>query len=406
MRQPAAVDWATDFDVLDPRYVADPVPIWDVLRRMPGLARTDRRGPGWLAVRHGDVVAACADPARFSSRLVTVVPFPGDPAQLGVLPHGLPPITADPPLHSWTRRLVLPWLAQRQVARHEDSIRRHCRRLLDPLRGRRRVDAAAEYAMRVPVHAVAVLLGVDPMAADAFVGWVDDVLAHADDGERRRRAMAALLTYLWEEITRRADHPADDMLSDLLHVRHQGKALPTTMVLGIGALMVLAGVDTTAAAIGASLAHLAAAPEDARRLRRTPGLLPTAIEELLRVNAPVTMARVVTDSSPAGAGPLARCPMHAGDRLLLSFAAANRDPVVFPDAGRTILDRGDRRHLAFGSGIHRCAGTALARLQLRVALGVWLDDVAEFHGASDAPVTWNGGQVRGPRTLPVDVTWQ
>ncbi len=124
--------------------------------------------------------------------------------------------------------------------------------------------------------------------------------------------------------------------------------------------------------------------------------MPLAVEELLRAYSPVTMAReVATDIVFEG------CPMKAGEKVLMNFPAANRDPEVFPDADKVLLDRELNRHVAFGSGIHRCAGSNLARMELRVALEEWLARIPEFSLAQGAEVTWAGGQVRGPRQLPV-----
>jgi cytochrome P450 len=129
--------------------------------------------------------------------------------------------------------------------------------------------------------------------------------------------------------------------------------------------------------------------------------MPTAIEELLRAYAPVTMARLVAkDFEFRG------CPMKEGDWLLLPFPAANRDPEMFPDADRVILDRAENRHAAFGLGIHRCIGSNLARMELRVALEEWLARYPAFELVDPSMVTWSAGQVRGPRTLPVRILSQ
>jgi cytochrome P450 len=121
-------------------------------------------------------------------------------------------------------------------------------------------------------------------------------------------------------------------------------------------------------------------------------LWPTAIEELLRMYAPVTMARIV-DHDVEFQG----CPMKAGDRILMAFPAANRDPRQFENPDEVILDREHNRHVAFGSGIHRCAGSNLARLEVRVALQTWLERIPEFELVDKDDVTWAGGQVHGPR---------
>ena len=159
-------------------------------------------------------------------------------------------------------------------------------------------------------------------------------------------------------------------------------------------LLLIAGIDTTWSAIGAALWHLAEHPADAARLRADPALMPTAIEEFLRAYAPVTMAReVVADATVAG------CPMKAGNMVLLSFPAANRDPAMFPDPDRVILDRAENRHAAFGLGIHRCVGSNLARMELTVAVETFLQRVPAFRMAG--PARWAVGTVRGPRALPM-----
>ena len=168
------------------------------------------------------------------------------------------------------------------------------------------------------------------------------------------------------------------------------------MVLGVSALTLIAGVDTTWSAIGSSLWHLATHPDDAKTLATDPEAMPLAVEELLRAYSPVTMARVVT-----GDVEFEGCPMHAADKVLMNFPAANRDPEAFEDPDKVILDRAHNRHVAFGSGIHRCAGSNLARMELRVAIEEWLRRIPEFRIDQGAEVTWAGGQVRGPRNVPV-----
>jgi cytochrome P450 len=163
-------------------------------------------------------------------------------------------------------------------------------------------------------------------------------------------------------------------------------------------LMLVAGIDTTWSAIGASLWHLAKTPSDLQRLVAQPALLPTAMEEFLRAYAPVTMGRLVTeDMSWRGVD------MKAEDWVLLSFPAANRDPAKFDRADEVVIDREVNKHAAFGLGIHRCVGSHLARMELRVALEVWLERFPSFTLEDPESVHWSTGQVRGPRTLPLRV---
>jgi len=394
-------DWATDFDVLDPRYVTDPFSIWDELRQTCPIAHTDRRKSSWLPTRYEDVTAIAHDIEHFSSLKVAVIPGdededPNENFEGPNLEYGLPPISSDPPLHTWTRRLLLPWFSHKRVESYIPLTRDLCRRLVDGFAGAGHADAAADYAQQIPVRVIAHILGVSPDLSDTFTGWVRDVLEFADDAERRQRGAEGLLYYFVGQLEERRTHPGDDLLSELLTTEVEGKPVDDGIVLGMAALALIAGVDTTWSAIGSSLWHLATHPEDRKRLVAEPELMPTAIEELLRAYSPVTMAREVTEDVVYEG-----CPMKAGDKVLMNFPAANRDPEVFEHPDVVQLDRAHNRHVAFGSGIHRCAGSNLARMELQVALEEWLARIPDFSLAEGAEVTWAGGQVRGPRICPV-----
>ena len=389
--------WDTDFDVLSPEYVADPFRIWDELRPTCPVAHTDRRGSTWLPTRYQDVVDLAHDIDHFSSTQISVIPFNGERPDEPVLAYGIPPISADPPLHTWTRRLLLPWFSHRRVEGYEAMTRALCAELIDGFVSEGRADAAHDYAQQIPVRVIASILGVPSSLTDTFTGWVRDLLEFADDPVRRARGANGLVGFFVDEVGKRKTEPGDDLLSDLLHSQSDdGQPVDERVVLGVAALVLIAGVDTTWSALGSSLWHLATHTEDRDRLVHDPAAMPMAIEELLRAYSPVTMARVVTEDVD-----FVGCPMRAGDKVLLNFPGANRDPEVFEDADRVVLDRELNRHVAFGSGIHRCAGSNLARMELRVALEEWLGRIPKFRLADGAEVTWAGGQIRGPRQLPV-----
>ena len=168
-------------------------------------------------------------------------------------------------------------------------------------------------------------------------------------------------------------------------------------MLGSLRLLLIAGIDTTWSAIGSSLWHLAKTPADRERLVAEPALIPTAVEELLRAYSPVTMAREVMKETTVISG----CPVKAGNMVLLSFPAANRDPAMFPDADKVVIDRKENRHAAFGLGIHRCVGSNLARMEMTVAIEEWLKRIPDFRLDPAGQVTWSEGTVRGPRQLPL-----
>ncbi len=210
------------------------------------------------------------------------------------------------------------------------------------------------------------------------------------------RGMFGIGYYLWDRINERRQTDGDDLLTFLLHAEVDGAPVDDMVILGMAMLTMIAGIDTTWSAIGSSLWHLATHDDDRARLVAEPGLMDTAVEELLRAYSPVTMARIVTGDVEVNG-----CPMKQGDKLLMNFPAANRDPAAFEQADQVLLDRQHNRHVAFGSGIHRCAGSNLARMELRVALEEWLARVPVFHLAEGTEVLWAGGQVRGPRRLDV-----
>jgi cytochrome P450 len=385
------VDWAADYDIFDPRYVENPYPIWDELRQRCPIAHSDRYGGSWLSTTYADVTAIARDIEHFSSRQVAVIPVPDD----GRLPVGLPPISADPPVHTWTRRLLLPWFSPARIAGYEPYTRELCQSLLESFAAGR-ADAAADYAQQIPVRVIGRILGVPEEMSDTFTGWVRDTLEFAYDIDRRTRARNELIAYFLAEMDSRRDRSGEDLISVLLHTDLDGGPVPDDHILGTVALTLIAGVDTTWSAIGSALWHLANHPEDRHRLTEDPDLLPTAVEEFLRAYSPVTMARVISrDTEVHG------YPMREGDRVLLNFPAANRDPDAFPHADEVIIDREINRHVAFGAGIHRCAGSNLARMELRVAIREWMVHYPEFRLDPDQPVTWAGGQVRGPRNVPV-----
>jgi cytochrome P450 len=293
--------------------------------------------------------------------------------------------------------MLLPAFAPRQMERWEPITREICRETLDRFGHATEVDAATAYAQHIPVLVIARMLGLPEEDGDQFRLWLHELLeVGPGDPEVGRRAFFEIYAYLGEHIDRRRVDPADDLLGFLLGLELDGEPLPTEHIIGTATLLLLAGIDTTWSSIGSALWHLATHPEDRRRLVAEPELMPTAVEELLRAYSPVTMARVATEEVEVNGRTL--CP---GERVLLSFPAANRDPEVFPDADRVVLDRAQNRHIAFGAGIHRCAGSNLARMELRVAIEEWLRAVPEFSLEDPGAVTWAGGQVRGPRTLPV-----
>jgi cytochrome P450 len=390
-------DWATDFSHLEPEWAADPYPIQDDLRQRCPIAHTSRFGGGWLPVRYEDVAAIAYDTGSFSSRAIIMANFrpPTDIAPIG----GSPPISSDPPFHHDARKLLLPAFTKTAIARLEPATRAFCHSLIDEFGAAETVDAARDYAQHIPVRVIADMLGFPPEDGPQFREFVNDLLEGINlEIEEREARVNRLFEYLLAQVHDHLDRPREDLTTYLLEAEIYGQKLSADHVVGTMALLLIAGIDTTWSAIGSSLWHLARVPQDRRRLAASPELLPTAMEEFLRAYAPVTMARLVTeDITWRGAE------MKAEDWILLSFPAANRDPAQFERAGEVVIDRAVNRHAAFGLGIHRCLGSHLARMELRVALAAWMARIPEFSLADPEAVTWSTGQIRGPRSLPVRI---
>ena len=411
MDTPAPVtDWACDFDHAHPDYAARAPKIWDELRGSCPVAHTDRYGGAWLPVRHADVAAIAADTSVFSSQGVVVQDGrPEIPAPVGLAP----PITSDPPFHRTAREFLLTAFAPKAIERRRARTREVCRELLDGLLapstqkgcahsgeragGQTVVDAAVGYAQHIPVQVIADLLGVPESDGDQFRVFIRRIMENPG-AEAEVAYEDSIDAYLDTLISARAEDPHDDLITHMVRSEINGEPLTHQHIRGTCALLLIAGIDTTWSAIGASLWHLAQSPQDRRRWLDDPSVRPFAVEEFLRFYAPVTMARIVaSDTEFSGRS------MRAGDWVLLPFPAANRDPEAFEDADRFVIDRRRNRHSAFGLGIHRCIGSNLARLELSVALEEWMARIPDFELADPDAVRWSTGQIRGPRRLPVRI---
>ena len=394
-------DFATDFDHGDPAYNPKAPEVWKALREggCP-VAHSDRYGGMWVPLTHDTVHEVAYDTEHFTSRSVVVaVGRPGDlslPAPIG----GAPPITSDPPFHAMARRLLLPAFAPKQIEPWEPEVRRLCRELLDSMGditpGETIVDAAVQYAQHIPVSVIGRMLGFPAKDEPLFRKFVHDALERIAEEPGTREGMEDLGIYIFDQIQDHRANPRDDLTSYLMNIEIDGQPVNDDIVGGMVVLLLIAGIDTTWSAIGSSLWHLAQHPEDHQRLLDDPEVMQFALEEFLRAYAPVTMARMVAQDFDFHG-----CPMEKDDWVLLPFPAANRDPLKFEDADSFIVDRQENRHAAFGLGIHRCIGSNLARLELKVAIEEFIARFTRFELAGD--VRWSVGQIRGPRELPVRI---
>jgi cytochrome P450 len=393
-------DWATDFDHGSPAYAANQHKIWEELKNSGcPIAHTDRYGGTWLPLTHEMVHSIAYDTEHFSSQGPVVGQLkPSElensvPAPIG----GAPPISSDPPFHGEARRLLLPAFTPKVIDPWRDEVVAICNQLIDDMGDADHIDAALQYSQHIPVMVIARMLGLPVEDGDKFRGWVNLVLSGVGEErtEARMQQFMEFNEYLEFHVNDHIENPREDLISFLLNAEIFGEKLSPRHVAGSVILLLIAGIDTTWSGIGSSLWHLATNSVDRRRLVENPDMIPTAIEEFLRAYAPVTMARLVKEDMEFHG-----VQMKKEDWVLLPFPAANRDDNQFANANEVVIDREENRHAAFGLGIHRCLGSNLARLEMNVAIEVFLQRFPDFSVDANEIVTWSTGQVRGPRSLP------
>ena len=398
-------DWDTDYDIFDPGYVRDPAPVWDELRGRCPIAHTERWGGSFLPTRYADVQALAKMVPELSSSdpLVTSPPpeviedLLADPTfeKYGT---NAAPISEDPPIHGWTRRLLLPHFAPKAVESHRAYTTELANRLISEFIDDGKVDGAGQYAQQIPPRVIAHLLGIDESRVEEFTHWIRCLLELGlTNPELRIKYRKVIRQFFYEVVEERQANPDDGFVSALLAgTDDEGNPIDPVMVVGMLNLQLIAGIDTTWSSIGSALWHFGTHPADRERMAAEPDLWPSAIEELLRFYAPVTMGRrAATDIEYGGVT------IPEGSKVLMNFPGANRDPEMFERPDEVILDRPHNRHVAFGVGIHRCAGSNLARMEMDIALRTWFERIPDFEVSEPHSVTWAGGQVRGPRYLPI-----
>lgn len=309
-------------------------------------------------------------------------------------PVPLVPIAIDQPDHVRFRKILDPMLAPRVVNRMEEGLRAQVRELIGAFAGDGQCDAVAQLGRLYPTQVFLTLFGLPLEDRDQFIYWAETIIENSrgtmtsEPSEETATAAIALFGYLQRYLEQKREHPGDDMLSRVLTAEGE-LAMSHEEVLGMCFLFVLAGLDTVTAGIGFVLLHLATHPEVRRRLVEDSSLIPAAIEEILRLEppAPITPRVALTDVEVCGVS------IPAGARVNLCLGTANRDGERFPTPDEIDLEQGDRGHLTFGGGIHRCLGSHLARRELRLLVEEWLELIPEFELAPGARPTlvWPSG---------------
>ena len=389
------------YNPLSAGMVQDPYPVYAALRARP-TAHRSRLLNAWLVARHADADAILRDHRNFSSdpRLGTLTR-----RQRAMLPaeDEFPMLILDPPDHTRLRALVGKAFTSRAVDALEARIRAVAAELLDAIDDPGGFDLMAAFARPLPIVVIAGMLGVPAQDRDRFQLWsAQRARLLEPTASLRERAIAqdasqAFDAYFRALVAKRRSAPRDDILSALAHAEDGGARLSEREMLNILRLLLIAGNETTANLIGNGMLALLADPDQLDRLRADPGLIPAAVDELLRFDSPVQMTfrRVRADCAVNGSE------VRARDNIVVLIGAANRDPDVFEEPDRLDVGRAHCPHLSLGRGIHHCLGAQLARLEGRVAFEMLLERFARIDLIGGRPTFRDGILLRGLRSLPL-----
>jgi cytochrome P450 len=391
----ADAERAARFDLarLPDAFYADPYPYYRALRTHEPVKRMP--DGSWFLTRYDDIVPVYRDPNVWSSdKKREFAP------KYGATPlyehHTTSLVFNDPPLHSRVRRAIVGALSQRHIAAMEPGLVARVERLLDQLDADVPVDLIDGYAGAIPVEIIGNLLGVPHDEREPLRGWSLAILGALEPVLTPERAVAGnravveMGDYLRALIAERRRHPRDadtDVLTRLIAGDADGDALSETELVHQCIFLLNAGHETTTNLIGNALHALAQWPDQRARLIGDPALIHTAVEEFLRFESSNQLGNRIS-TQPAVIGGI---DVPAQTRVTLCIGAANRDPAQFPDPDRLDVGRTPNRHLAFGFGIHTCAGLNLARLEGRVAIGRFL---ARYPGYAIAGAPARGGRAR------------
>jgi pimeloyl-[acyl-carrier protein] synthase len=383
------------------RTADDPYPVYDRIRDTGRVLWVEELGR-WLVTGHREALAVlCHSRASSDRRRYQDAP-PGD-AGGGYRPGGLPFV--DPPDHTRLRALVQQAFTPKAVERLRPEVERLTDELLTAAGERGEADLIADFAGPLPAVVLAELLGIPPGDQELFRSWAMKIIETIDPVSQRvvsgagHQASADLSDYLTRVIDERRRRPADDLISGMVHAEESGQRLSGDELLQMCLLLAVVGLETTTNLIGNGVSALLAHPAELRRLQAEPGLVKSAVEELLRYDAPVQLAgRVAVDDIELDGRTL-----RPGQVVGLVLGAANRDPDAFPDPDRLDLTRSPNNHVAFGRGIHFCLGAPLARLEGPIAIAALVTRFPKVRPAGEAKRRQNV-HVRGFESVPIALT--
>jgi cytochrome P450 len=387
---------------------ADPYPTYRAIREADPLPAIDLAGRRiTLVTRYGDAAVAFQDPALGHGYKENISPFRPD----GDANDGLESLLrTDPPDHTRLRRLVSKTFTSGTLAALAPEITSLVTALLEAALESGEVDAVKALARPVPLRMICRLLGVPEADEVLFGEWAQtlirsvdpDFLQTPDEIAERRQAARELDAYFSDLIARVRARPGTDLVSQLVAVHLGNDALTESEVLALCALLLVAGLETTVNLISGGLLALAQHPDQLALLRADPGLVPAAVEEMLRYEPPAQfIPRTVLRDIEIGGRVFSR-----GEGVLVLVGSANRDPEVFDDPDRFLVTRyaGPApavRHYGFGLGIHYCLGAPLARMEAAIIFRLLAERTSELTLVGSTPAYRNQSVIRGLHTLPL-----
>ena len=398
-----------EYDPHSPEFQRDPYPTYRRLRAEdPVHHRVFDEEHVWLLTRYADCEEVLRDPRCSASRfpedwLRQVAETPDTPlAQMARATLGMM-LLKDPPDHTRLRTLVNKAFTPRRVEALRDRLQGVVDELLDGVRDRGEMDVIADLAAPLPLIAIAELLGLPredraqlKVWSDRFVTFIDGTIRDAGLMEAAV-ATGELREYLSRIVATRREAPRDDLISGLISAHEAGDRLTEDELYSTITLLLAAGHETTTNLIGNGLLALLQHRDQLGKLRASPDLIRSAVEELLRFDSPVQMTSRVPTEDIVIAGKT----ILKGQEINTSIGGSNRDPAVFADPDRLDITRRDNRHLSFGWGVHFCVGAALARLEGQLAIGSVVQRMPDLRLEQDK-FEWRPGIVlRGLRELPV-----
>jgi cytochrome P450 len=382
---------------MDPEMAANPQPVYALMRECPVMAI---EGVGTLLSGKAEIDEALRHPEIFSSNM--------DAIDLkNVRP--MIPLQIDPPDHLKFRKLLDPLFSPRKMAAMEDQVALLVNDLIDQFIDRGELDFSKEFSVPFPSQVFLTLLGLPLDEVERFLVMKDGIIRpdHVTGAiygsqvvnDYQQKVADSVYEYFNEVLDEREQERRDDLLSHFLGVEVEGHRLSREDILDICFLFLIAGLDTVTATLDCMFGFLSRHPEQRRQLVEDPTLIPSAIEELLRWETPVMgVARVALEDTELGG-----CPVPKGDQVMIMLGSANCDGAEFEDADVVRFDREKNRHLAFGGGIHRCLGSHLARMELRVALREWHRRIPEYSVAPDHELVYTPA-IRSIEHFPMHFT--